>query len=149
MKIEVDSYVINEKELAEIVKAKAINHHIPMVYYGEDLTMEDEYMTIEQIKQMVQLQETHLSRVEACCEISEMPIISIRPVIGPVIVFAKKVFRKLTRWLFLTYINQQNEYNKKVLEMIKEVQSTQKMLINYLVNVEKDSRNLEGNNDEN
>ncbi len=143
MKIEVESYVINEKELEEVVKNKVLNRHIPMIYYGEDSVVEDEYMTIEQIKQAVQLQESRLSRLEASAVISEMPIMSIRPIIAPVIVFMKKAFRKMTRWLFLTYINQQNEYNKRVLDTIKEVQSTQRMLVNYLVNLEEENRKLE------
>ena len=61
--------------------------------------------------------------------IHETPITSHRPIIGKFIVFAKKTFRKLTRWLFSAYYNQQNEFNSTALKVISDLIRVQEQIL--------------------
>lgn len=56
-------------------------------------------------------------------------ITSHRKYIGSFIVFCKKVIRRLLKWLFFSYIDQQNQMNAKTIETIELIEELQKKII--------------------
>ena len=61
--------------------------------------------------------------------VCEKPLRSNHRVIGGLIVFCKKVVRKLTRWLFQPYYQQQTDFNSAVTKTVSDMIKVQEMLI--------------------
>lgn len=84
------------------------------------------------IKQSIYRIELMMDRLKALYTLYEAPITSHRKVLGKYIVFFKKVFRKLTRWLFRPFVDQQNNVNQLVFNLLNETINVEKKLISEI-----------------
>lgn len=132
MQIEIDSRIID----ADILKRKLIDsaqaNKIPMHYISEGDDFQLSAVSIPQIRDISLQMDRRLMELNNDWQIHELPITSHRPVIGKFLVFAKKTFRKLTRWLFSAYYEQESKFNYEVVQCLSEVHTMQKMIIKYL-----------------
>lgn len=140
MNIEIDSSIVASEQLLERIKNSAMEKNIPAQYYSESAKNggESEGFSIEQIKSDMAMAYQNLQMMNVTWEIHEMPIISNRPVLGKVIMFLKKAFRKCTRWLFQTYYEQQTRYNGAATRTISDMIRVQQNMIILLEQMEKE-----------
>lgn len=128
--IEIDSKIIDGEALFERVKLSAKMKNIPEEFYIKDeQDSQVEAVTANRIREEMLIVYQNLQMMNATWIIGEKPIVSNRPVIGPVIVFCKKAFRKLTRWLFRTYYEQQTDFNGAATRTISDMIRVQELLI--------------------
>lgn len=128
--IEIDSKIIDAGILYERVKTSVKMKDIPREFYGDAHKSDtDDTVSAKRIhEEMIALYQ-NLQMMNATCIIGEKPLASNRPVIGKIIVLSKKVFRKLTRWLFRTYYEQQTNFNEATTKTVSEMIRLQEMLI--------------------
>lgn len=143
---EIDQSIISIEELNSVIKRKVESKGIPQELYGETtnniegITLKNNVITLrEQLDAVLQ----HLNEMNAKYEIHEVPITSHRPYIGRVIVFLKRVMRKITRWLFQTYYWQETEFNKATVMTLNELIKVQYSLISLLEEQEERSKKNE------
>ena len=130
--IEIDSSIINPTALLDRVKASVRMKNIPGDFFSEGSAegVASGACFAEKIRGEMQLVYYNLQTMNETWEIRELPIVSDRPVIGKLIVFGKKVFRKLTRWLFRSYYDQQIWFNGAVTRTVSDLIRVQEMLLN-------------------
>lgn len=127
--IEIDSGIIDAEILLERIKTAAEMKNIPKKFYGENPVNKLERINLVTVQEsMIQIHQD-LQKMQASWVIGEKPLASVHPVVGPLIVFCKKVYRKLTRWLFATYYQQQTEFNGAATKTIADMVQVQEMLI--------------------
>ncbi|MBQ8189511.1 MAG: hypothetical protein IJZ44_07000 [Lachnospiraceae bacterium] len=125
---EVSPEVIDANELLYRVETSVMKNNIPKEYFGMEI--EQGSRGVENRRQvLLDSLQTKLNWLRESYSIQELPIRSNRPVIGKFIVFAKKVFRKLTRWLFASYYHQQTTINGVIVQTMTEMMELQEMLI--------------------
>ncbi len=122
--IEIDPGIIDSDELMRRVKTSAMKKQIPEKFFG--LGSEDACDYSEQI----------LANITGCLEklktsyaIVERPIVSNRPVIGGLIVFIKKIYRKMTRWIFSSYYQQQTQINETIMQTLSGMLELQEYMV--------------------
>lgn len=132
--IEVDSRIISPDALLDRVKMSVKMKNIPEEFFGNGGTVygDSSEATLEKIRGEMSLVYYNLQTMNTTWEIHEVPITSHRPVIGRFIVFGKRVFRKLTRWLFRTYYEQQTRFNGAATRTISDMIRVQELLISNL-----------------
>ena len=126
--IEIDPGIIDGVVLFEQVKATAKAQNISKDFYNTD----DNYFAEVSIKQLHELMlgfYKNLHMMNATWEIVEKPLASTRPVIGKMIVFLKRIVRKSLRWLFMSFKQQQTEFNGAVTKTLSDMVKIQEMLI--------------------
>ena len=131
--LEINSKVVDVSELERKIETKIIEKNIP-----SEIQLEDVSSLL--LKELVILRQNY-SELNNKWKIHEVEISSHRPVIGRCIVFSKKVIRKLTRWLFSTYYNQQSEFNSATVRTIGDMIRIQHLLIEKLSEEEKNNAN--------
>lgn len=136
MQIEIDPKIIDPNVLQQMLSESVKDRGIPHRFLGDNADELYSIVTIRQIKEAFLKSQRYLAELSNNWQIRESEITSHRKVVGPVIVFVKKAFRKLTRWLFSTYNDQESKYNYEVLQCMKELHSTQNMILNYIVQME-------------
>lgn len=142
--IEIDSSIISAEVLYDRVKTSAKMKSIPKEFYGDTAYDKAEAVGVNRMKEEMLSVYQNLQMMNASWVIGEKPIMSNRPVIGKAIVFCKKVFRKLTRWLFRTYYDQQTVFNGAVTRTISDMIKVQEMLIQlYEQNERKEEQNAD------
>lgn len=115
----IDPQIINSKVLEVKLGEKLCRYNINASLDEEN----DIYKgNASMLKILIEIKR-NFQKMDLLKEIKEQPIISHRPYLGRIIVFLKRGFRKLTRWLFQTYYNQANEFH------ISTVQTLSKMII--------------------
>lgn len=140
--IEIDSSIINADILYERVKTSAKMKDIPREFYGDvHNSATDDTVSVKRIREeMIGLYQ-NLQMMNATCIIGEKTLASNRPIIGKIIVLCKKVFRKLTRWLFRTYYEQQTNFNEATTKTVSEMIRLQEMLIRLYEESERKEEN--------
>lgn len=124
--VEIDPGIIDSNVLMQRIRMSVSEKKIPKTYFGaEDDTIKENPVEKEKIFSL-QNKIRQLSKIYA---IEEKPIVSNRPVIGKLIVAVKKTYRKLTRWLFASYYQQQTAINELTLQTIQEMLELQEMLV--------------------
>ena len=139
--IEIDSKIIDADVLYERIKTTAKMKQISQEFYGEKVEETFNEIDLDKVrKEMVEVYQ-NLQMMNATWVIGERPLKSTRPVIGGLIVFCKRVYRKLTRWLFQTYYQQQTEFNGAATRTISDMIRVQELLIQLYENEKKKEDN--------
>ncbi len=123
--IEINSEIIDSKLLEERVRSKM---KLKLIHVDSSTS------AIRDMNKMLNSIRESFQRLLCSSRIRELPISSHRKLIGGGIVFIKRVFRKLTRWLFSTYYNQQNEFNETVVQTINKMIALQENMISFYKN---------------
>ena len=71
----------------------------------------------------------NLQKLRESYAIVERPIASNRPVIGGLIVLIKKIYRKMTRWIFASYYQQQTQINETIMQTLSGMIELQELMI--------------------
>lgn len=122
--IEIDPGIMDPDELMRRVKASALRKKIPEKFWGVEMENHDDYS--EQILADIT---ANLQKLRGIYAIVEKPIVSNRPIIGGLIVFVKKVYRKLTRWIFASYYQQQTQINETVMQTLSGMIELQEFIV--------------------
>lgn len=122
--IEIDSGIIDSEELMKRVKTSAAKKNIPEKFFGSETRSGYDY--IEQILKDVVV---NLQKLKQSYAIVERPIVSKRPVIGKIIVLIKKIYRRMTRWIFASYYQQQTQINETVMQTLSGVIELQELML--------------------
>lgn len=123
--IEIDPGIMDPDELMRRVKTSALRKKIPERFSGVEMENHDDYS--EQILADIT---ANLQKLRGIYAIVEKPIASNRPIIGGLIVFVKKVYRKMTRWIFASYYQQQTQINETVMQTLSGMIELQEFMIN-------------------
>ena len=133
--IEIDPGIMNAEDLYEKIKISAMQKHIPEEFYGETYEGSDGTLSIDSIHaEMVKVYQ-NLQMMNATWVISEVPITTQKKYIGKLVIFLKKIFRKLTRWLFRSYYEQQTSFNGAATRPVSDMIRVQEMMIKYCENI--------------
>ncbi len=84
-----------------------------------------------EIRDIMQNVYDNLQVMNTTWPICEKPLRSNHRVIGGAIVFCKKIVRKLTRWLYQPYFQQQTDFNSAVTKTVSDMIKVQEMLITF------------------
>lgn len=122
--IEIDPGIMDSEELMRRVKASAIRKKIPEKFWGFEV--ENNYNYAEQILADI---DANLQKLRESYAIVERPITSNRPVIGGFIVFVKRIYRRMTRWIFASYYQQQSQINETVMQTLSGMIELQEYMI--------------------
>lgn len=122
--IEIDPGIIDSDELMRRVKASTMTKQIPKKFFGLEAGENCDYS--EQILANIA---GCLERLKTSYAIVEKPIVSNRPVIGGLIVFLKKVYRKVTRWIFASYYQQQTQINETIMQTLSGMLELQEFMV--------------------
>lgn len=133
---EINSKIVDADSLFQRVADTAKNRQIAEEFYvraKKNSGTHDYY----EVRDMMQKVYENLQVMNVTWPICEKPLRSNHRVIGGVIVFCKKIVRKLTRWLYQPYYQQQTEFNSAVTKTVSDMIKIQEMLITLC---EQDSR---------
>lgn len=122
--IEIDSEIIDSEELMRRVKASALKKEIPKTFFGSET--ENGYDYTEMILKDIAV---NLQRLKQSYAIVERPIVSNRPIIGKFIVIVKKCYRKMTRWIFASYYQQQTQINETIMQTLSGMIELQELML--------------------
>lgn len=122
--IEIDPGIIDSQELMKRVKISVIKKKIPEKFLGTE--SENSFDYSEQIFAAIA---ENLQKLRESYAIVEKPIVSNRPVIGRFIVLIKKVYRKMTRWIFASYYQQQTQINETIMQTLSDMIELQELMI--------------------
>ena len=95
--IEIDKAIISEKTLQDKLTKK-----IKKVQVLESLP--------KQVKQL-----------EQKATVQDITITSKKRFIGPIIIFIKKIYLKINRWVLKIYLNQQNDFNRSTVNTLNTI----------------------------
>ena len=123
--IEIDPGIIDSEELLRRVKTSVIRKKIPEKFFGFEAEERLDYS--DQILADIA---ANLQKLKESYAIVERPIASNRPVIGGLIVLIKKVYRKMTRWIFASYYQQQTQINETIMQTLSGMIELQELMIN-------------------
>lgn len=118
--LDIDDKIIDSRILIARVEAKAALHS------NDEETLFRIGVDLE--RKLEQLHE-HFQYMSNIWEIKEQPISSHRRMMGKIIVLMKRVFRKLTRWLFQSYYMQTSQFNLATVHTIADMIRIQEMLV--------------------
>ena len=128
--LEVDTTIIDANELTMRVNASMREKNIPRSFYGENMVITiSENSNLYEMKLLLNTLYQNYQTMESMWVISEQPIVSSRKYIGKIIVFCKRAFRKLTRWLLQPYMVQQSNFNGAVLRSLGDLIKIQDAMI--------------------
>lgn len=127
--IEIDSDIIDADLLFERVKLTAASKNIPDEFYNSTAVSRVPVEGFLQIHREMLNVYQNLQMMNATWIIMEGELHSSCPVIGKLIVLGKRIFRKLTRWLFQSYYQQQTDFNGAVTRTISDMIRVQELLI--------------------
>ena len=137
MMFEVSSRVIDVNELERRVRLSVLSRNIS----GEFDNEVGDKSEIASLKEQMMIVHQNLSDMNVSYEIKELPIATKVPVIGGLVIFVKKVYRKLTRWIFSSYFIQQNQFNSATTRTISDMIKVQETIISKLDEMEKHYEN--------
>ena len=122
--IEIDPGIIYSEELLRRVKTSVIRKKIPEKFFGFEAEERLDYS--DQILADIA---ANLQKLRESYAIVERPIASNRPVIGGLIVLIKKIYRKMTRWIFASYYQQQTQINETIMQTLSGMIELQELMI--------------------
>lgn len=125
---EIDSKIVDADSLLQRVANTAKSRQIAEEFYVSEKN-DAGACNYYEVRDMMQKIYENLQVMNVTWPICEKPLRSNHRVIGGVIVFCKKIVRKLTRWLFQPYYQQQTEFNSAVTKTVSDMIKVQEMLI--------------------
>ena len=129
--LDIDPSVMNPESLNQKIQARviAVNANSMFDEVSEEMMLHTSTVSSRELRvQMLKVYE-NFHKMDVCWELKPLEIRSNRPVIGKVIVFAKKAVRKLTRWLMQPYWDQITVFHSATTVTICEMIRVQEMLI--------------------
>lgn len=132
---EIDNSIISSEELTARVRRRVLEKNIPMPKNSllGDFALANS--NLAQIQNELVMLRDSVNELNTLWVISEPTIYSSRRVIGPVIVFTKKVIRKCLRWLLRPYFDQVTQFNGAATRAISDTLRIQEMLISQIQNM--------------
>ncbi len=127
--IEIDPGIISAGELLNKIELSAAEKQIPKKFYNGELGRNMDKARRKYMDKLLVSIKERLADLNKSYSIVEQPIRSDRPVVGKLIVAAKKVYRKLTRWIFASYYNQQTAINAKMTSTLNEISELQELIM--------------------
>lgn len=127
---EINPKIADADSLFQRVVNTAKSRQIADEFYDGELKSSyiSNYCEIRDIMQNVY---DNLQVMNTTWPICEKPLRSNHRVIGGAIVFCKRVVRKLTRWLYQPYFQQQTDFNSAVTKTVSDMIKVQEMLITF------------------
>ncbi len=127
---EINPRIADSDSLFQKVVNTAKSRQIADEFYDGELKNSyiSNYCEIRDIMQNVY---DNLQVMNTTWPICEKPLRSNHRVIGGAIVFCKKIVRKLTRWLYQPYFQQQTDFNSAVTKTVSDMIKVQEMLITF------------------
>lgn len=125
---EINPRIADADSLFQRVVNTAKSRQIADEFYGGELKSPYKNNYCE-IRDMMQNVYDNLQVMNTTWPICEKPLRSNHRVIGGAIVFCKKIVRKLTRWLYQPYFQQQTDFNSAVTKTVSDMIKVQEMLI--------------------
>ena len=122
--IEIDPGIMDSQELVKRLKTSVIKKKIPEKFLGAEVG--DNYIYLQQV--FAEIAE-NFQKLSESYAIVEKPIVSNRPIIGRFIVFSKKIYRKMTRWIFASYYQQQTQINETIMQTLSGMIELQELMI--------------------
>lgn len=126
--IEIDSKIVDAQVLFDRVKATAKTKNIKKEFYNTENDYMSEVSLNKMHETMVNMYQ-NLQMMNATAVYEEKLLASVHPVVGRFIVFFKRAFRKMTRWLIQPIYLQQAEFNGAVTRTLSDMIHIQEMLI--------------------
>lgn len=126
--LEINSRIVDADSLFQRVVNTAKSRQIADEFYGGELKSPYKNNYCE-MRDMMQSVYDNLQVMNTTWPICEKPLRSNHRVIGGAIVFCKKIVRKLTRWLYQPYFQQQTDFNSAVTKTVSDMIKVQEMLI--------------------
>ena len=130
--IEIDPTIIDPQLLMRKVEQSVLEKNIPHSFYNEtyeEMCLLTGNVDMLEIQQYLRSLFQNIEAMNNSWVISELPITTIKKHFGKLIIFSKKVFRKLTRWLFQAYFVQQVNFNGATTRAISDMLKIQEKLI--------------------
>jgi O-antigen chain-terminating methyltransferase len=132
MEIEIDDENVNVKEIM-----KQIRENINKREYPNDLTITLNEINNEQAINISLLEEYQLVLNRTWNNSAVTPIISNRKIVGGLIVFVKKVIRKVLGWYINPIVERQTEFNANVVktynELISQIKNMELQKMNFTI----------------
>lgn len=126
---EIDASIIDAGQLEQRIRASVLQKKIPDKFFN----VSDKSVNRNDMNELLAMISHEIDNLRERYTLVEKPIISTRPVIGKLIMFCKKAFRKMTRWLFKTYYDQQSQINGDIVRTLSEIAQLQELMImNYM-----------------
>lgn len=129
--LEIDPSIIDPNSLNEKIQARAATVKADG-FFDSDPVGEKQIINSIGVKelhaQMLKVYD-NLHKMDVFWELKPLEITSHRPIIGKLVVFAKKAFRKMTRWLFQPYWDRITAFHSAATLTIFEMIRLQEMLI--------------------
>lgn len=130
--IEIDPGIIDSAELMNRVMKSVIEKNIdPNLYpnlYGDTLSEKPVDPRTLYIDNAINDLQNTMNWLHQNYAIVERPIVCHIPVIGKLVVVIKKIYRRLTRWIFASYYQQQTDMNGAIVETMSQMLELQKMI---------------------
>lgn len=126
--LEINSRIVDADSLLQRVVNTAKSRQIADEFYDGGLNS-SHISAYREIRDMMQNVYDNLQVMNITWLISEKPLRSNHRVVGGIIVFCKRIVRKLTRWLFQPYYQQQTDFNSAVTKTVSDMIKVQEMLI--------------------
>ena len=128
--LEIDASVISSEELLERIRRDILQKNVEDPFSQKKVVSANANKAVELYKHLEKCRE-NLQSMSTMHEVFDRPIVSTRPAIGWLIILVKRFIRKLTFWLWRPYWDQQNAYNRVVLNTIDELVCIHEKLINF------------------
>ena len=125
----------------KIIDPRVLEARVVQVMNKKGISNENAITISENLHRILCSIRQDFTNLSASAKIRELPICSHRRFIGRCIVFMKRVFRKITRWLFSAYYNQQNEFNAAVVRTLDDMICLQEIMIANMENQDKNNEN--------
>lgn len=126
--IEINSRITDAGGLLQRVENTAKSRQIAEEFYIRERNDPDPCNYYE-VRDLMQKVYENLQVMNVTWPICEKPLRSNHRVIGGLIVFCKRIVRKLLRWLYQPYYQQQTEFNSAVTKTVSDMIKVQEMLI--------------------
>jgi len=123
----------------KIIDPRVLEARVAQAMNNKGLINENSITISENLHRILCSIRQDFTNLSAFAKIRELPICSHRRFIGRYIVFMKRVFRKLTRWLFSAYYNQQNQFNTVVVRTLDDMIRLQEIMIANMENQDKNN----------
>ena len=130
--IQMDSAITDVNALDEKIKHRMRNMNIADELFFDSEEIDSEEINVRNLHEKMNKVYQTLQELNASWEIKEPILASNRPIIGKAIVFCKKVYRKLTRWLLKPIYDQQTIFNSASVRTISDMIKVQEMMISIL-----------------
>ncbi len=124
--VEINNTIIESQRLMGILEQKLVEKKVDKKWYGELIETDN---VVKTKRELLNESYVYLLKMREYQMIQEVPVVSYRPKIGRFITLYKRIFRKMTSWIFAYYIEQQIQFNQETVEAIDSIIELNKKLL--------------------